>query len=148
MTSPDDSRLNGRHPEFARMSLRPGIGADAMAILAAQLHSDSGLDALVNTGDVPRSLKIGRKSIPIGRYLRQKLREEMGMPDGWTEAAKQEAVAAMESELLSMYEDKELSALLRKPSLRKETLLKAWQGKFWSLEARERISRSMKRKPL
>lgn len=37
MTRADDLRLNGRHPEFARMSLRPGIGADAMHEVASTL---------------------------------------------------------------------------------------------------------------
>lgn len=145
MTKKDDPRLNGRHPEFARMSLRPGIGAGAMAILADQLHSDVGLDELLRTGDVPKFLKIGRKSIPLGRYLREQLRQQMGMPDAFKESAKQIASVAIEQELLALHEDKALSALLRKPALRKEVLLAAWQGKFWSLESREAISRTVKR---
>lgn len=148
MTSHDDPRLNGRYPEFARMSLKPGIGAGAMAILADQLHSDAALDDIVRTGDVPRYLQIGRRSIPIGRYLRQKLREEMGMPDGFVQKAKQIALSSHEEELLSMYMDTALSSLLRKPALRKEELLKAWQGKIWSLEGKQRIYRTRKRNAL
>lgn len=148
MTEHDDARLNGRYPEFARMSLRPGIGAGAMAILADQLHSDAGLDDIVRTGDVPRSLSIGRRSIPLGRYLRQKLRQEMGMPDDFIQKAKDSALSERETELLAMYLDTALSTLLRKPALRKEDLLKAWQGKFWSLESREAIYRTRKRNAL
>jgi len=79
MTAKDDSRLGDRYPEFARMSLRPGIGAGAMVDVAAVIQgSDSALDDVVAVGDVPRVLHEGRKSLPLGRYLRGKVREQLG----------------------------------------------------------------------
>lgn len=78
MTAPDDPRLKGRHPEFARMSLRPGIGALAVPGIQQDLESRFGSLAVAREGDVPRSLMHGRKSMPLGRYLRRKLREACG----------------------------------------------------------------------
>lgn len=78
MTSKDDGRLNGRLPEFARMSLRPGIGAVAMPEVLAVLRSPWGVKEVAEHGDVPYMLREGRKSLPLGRYLRRKLREGLG----------------------------------------------------------------------
>lgn len=81
MTAKDDPRLNGRHPEFARMSLRPGIGAHAMFDVASTLlNYQNTLDTMA---DVPGELTVGRSNKPIGRYLRRKLREYVGR-DGKT----------------------------------------------------------------
>lgn len=87
MRSPDDARLNGRYPEFARMSLRPGIGATAMGDVAQALASDAvGAASIARAGDVPLALNHGRRSLPLGRYLRRKLREELGFDElGQTE---------------------------------------------------------------
>lgn len=74
MTSADDSRLKGRHPEFTRMSLRPGIGAWALEDVALTLQRYR----LAEQTDVPHSLMHGRRSMPLGRYLRQQLRLAMG----------------------------------------------------------------------
>lgn len=71
MTNSRDPRLEGRTPEFATMSLKPGLGLDAMHDLAdvtlthAVTHRD---------GDVPVTLRHGPHDLPLGRYLRQKLR--------------------------------------------------------------------------
>lgn len=82
MTKKEDSRLHGRYPEFARMSLRPGIGALAVAEIADALRGPYGKDILLESGDVPSSLLHGKASKPLGRYLRRKLREQLGMsPD-------------------------------------------------------------------
>lgn len=78
MTKADDPRLGGKHPEFARMSLRPGIGALAMPAVAADLQDKHGCLFLARTGDVPLSLACGRRSFHLGRYLRRKLRAECG----------------------------------------------------------------------
>lgn len=75
--------LLGRNPEFARMSNRPGIGADAMDFLRDILESDLGVDEL-SDGDVPMILKHGNKKYPLGRYLREKLREKLGYEDKTT----------------------------------------------------------------
>lgn len=65
--------------EFSRMSLRPGIGAAAMGDVARALSSsDAGLDSVVSNLDVPTVLKHGKRMLPIGRYLRRRLRGEMG----------------------------------------------------------------------
>lgn len=73
MTKPDDERLEGRHPEFARMSLRPGIGYSAMHEVA-----DKVLQWVDQNEDVPTSLTHGRKPMPLGRYLTRTLREMSG----------------------------------------------------------------------
>lgn len=72
-TSKDVPALNGRHPEFARMSLRPGIGADAMLDVALAMRR-SPLDERV----IPAGLRHGSKILPLGRYLRKRLRGELG----------------------------------------------------------------------
>jgi len=78
MTSRHDPRLNGRHPEFARMSRHPGIGALAVPVVASALNSKFGAQSVAQSGDVPTTLVHGRSNLPLGRYLRRKLREELG----------------------------------------------------------------------
>lgn len=75
MRRTDDHRLQGRWPEFARMSLRPGIGFDALWEVADVIMK-YGLDKKI--GDVPTNVMIGKKQMPYGRYLRRKLRELIG----------------------------------------------------------------------
>lgn len=58
----------GLIPEFARMSLKPGIGADAMVEVARVLKK-----SLVD--EIPTVLRHEGKKLPLGRYLRGKIRE-------------------------------------------------------------------------
>lgn len=75
MTSKDDARLKGRYPEFARMSLRPGIGAGMMDEVASTLMQHK-LDEKLE--DVPSTLRHGNKQWPLGRYLKRRLRTRIG----------------------------------------------------------------------
>lgn len=77
LTSPDDPRLQGRHPEFARMSRRPGIAADLMGSLALQCADQHTAAAIGRSMDVPTVLQHGKRRLPLGRYLRQRLRQEL-----------------------------------------------------------------------
>lgn len=77
MTSKDDDRLDGRHPEFSRQSNRPGIGALFVDKIAKALPSEYGALALVDD-DVPSFIKYGASSHPIGKYLKRKVREALG----------------------------------------------------------------------
>ena len=79
MTKADDDRLNGRHPEFARMSLKPGIGADYVPTVAKTLLTSShAMEIIKQEGDVPQVLKTSGRLFPIGRYLRNNLRKQVG----------------------------------------------------------------------
>lgn len=73
LSAKDDYRLRGRAPEFCRMSLRPGLGVDALHEVASQLMTYPTDDL-----DVPLGLRHGPKIRPLGRYLRSKLRELVG----------------------------------------------------------------------
>lgn len=75
MTSNQDIRLGGRPPEFARMSLKPGLGTDFMWEVASSLMATN---AIGEEDDVPTRLRHGTRTYPLGRYLRRKLREYMG----------------------------------------------------------------------
>lgn len=78
----DDPRLgnDGRHPEFTRMSLRPGLGYYFAKEIARRQTSLEGSRHLVETGDVFKEWRLEGRKWPIGSYLRQIIREESGMP--------------------------------------------------------------------
>lgn len=77
MTKADDPRLEGRHPEFARMS--KGIGRDMVPLIAQSLQ---GVNHDITTiSDVPHILHHGTRGMPLGRYLRRKLVPALGLPD-------------------------------------------------------------------
>lgn len=92
MTSVDDNRLHGKHPEFCRMSLRPGIGADAMWDVASTMF-EYGLDKSMI--DVPLAVDQARAKMPLGRYLRTKLREYIGKDGGTPEEVLKEMAEEM-----------------------------------------------------
>lgn len=75
MTQKGDERLLGRPPEFAMYSKNPGVGHDAMWDLASTLLTGGLIDTM---DDVPAGLRHGNKILPLGRYLRRKLRGMVG----------------------------------------------------------------------
>lgn len=97
MTRYDDPRLLGRHPEFARMSLKPGIGADMVDEVASTLMQFNLEDSA--QGDVPSSLRHGTRMMPLGRYLTRRLRTRVGKEAN----APQETISARALELLPMF---------------------------------------------
>lgn len=101
MTGKNDERLNGREPEFARMSLRPGIGAYAVDDISRAMGTDAGLQQFIESGDVPVSLQLGRRSLPLSRYLRRKLREKMGI----SAAAPEEAIRKYSLQMSVVYQE-------------------------------------------
>ena len=110
MTSKDDIRLNGRHPEFARMSRMPGIGAPAVPALTVMLNTPLGLNNIDQTGDIPAVLQHGRSQLPLGRYLRSQLRKELGFQDGdsfkesaWKEELSKKNAFQQSEEMLAVW---------------------------------------------
>lgn len=103
LTTPNDVRLKGRQPEFARMSLRPGIGALSVPSLVETVATKSVYDCVIAvTGDIPTSVRTGGKILPLGRYLRRKIREGME----WTEVSAQpETLAARDAEMQALWVD-------------------------------------------
>lgn len=137
MTSPDDRRLLGRHPEFARMSRRPGIGAWAMDEVAHGLLNYSLDERLV---DVPDSLRHGAKLLPLGRFLKRKLRERIGRDV----QAPEEVLEAMAEEMRPLSRLHERYSTLFQTTfqhytLHKEDVIKAGAQQAANLEAKQRI---------
>lgn len=137
MTRYDDPRLGNRHPEFARMSLRPGIGSGVLASVAATITRYNLLDS---AGDVPVTLRHGDQEWPLGRYLRKQLRKKLGLNEKSPHVLSAKAsFAHFHSE-----ENQALRALQEaartdkeNPSL-KSQLLKASEGK--RLQVRKRLN--------
>lgn len=100
LTSVGDPKLKGRTPEFMRSSRRPGLGADAMPVIAQQLLASGHFN-----GDVPRQLKLGKKNIPLGRYLLKKAREACGMTPEQIEKVKSAISMETSLEMLALFKD-------------------------------------------
>lgn len=100
MTSPTDSRLEGRHPEFSRMSLRPGIGAPFLPQVLDSITLGDGVKFLELNQDVPSQLQHGSRLWPMGRYLTQTLRKKYGFKE---KGAPKEVLAELAKEMLDLF---------------------------------------------
>lgn len=105
MTKKDDPRLKGRHPEFARMSLRPGIGAYAMLDVASCFEMDHSV-YMEKTADVPYVLSYGKRKLPLGRYLRSLLRQNLG----YGRKPSDESLQIFQEKMRLLYEDERYAA--------------------------------------
>lgn len=65
-------------PEFSTMSLKPTIGANAIPKLIKLFQENP--DYLTEYGDVPYSIRHGSRSLPLGNYIREKIREGLDLP--------------------------------------------------------------------
>lgn len=135
MTGKDDIRLRGRYPEFARMSLRPGIGALAVDQIALALQNEHGWDEIDRTGDVPLSLRHGVRDYPLGSYLRKKLREAMNFEDTSTP---QSVTHEISKEMCDMWANYQSKAEVAPISL-KEVLIAVNKQKVRNMETRTKI---------
>lgn len=72
--------MDGRHREFHRMSLRPGIGAIAIKKLATPGEHSQRVINVLKSIDAPVVLRSNGRILPLGRYLRRKWREALGRP--------------------------------------------------------------------
>lgn len=102
----NDPRMEGLVPEFARMSRNPGLGTAAMMTIAKTLcESGHGMALIEDTGDVPRQLQIGKKKIPLGRFLLQKLREAIGFTPEYIAQIKASGTFEKSVEMLALLQN-------------------------------------------
>lgn len=127
LTSESDPVLRGRFPEFSRMSLRPGIGADYMHEVASVLLQHD-LEGVLE--DVPVALRHGSRNLPLGRYLRRHLRELIGREKN----APQAAVEKMAEEMRPVRE-----AAFDASRSFAAVAVEVSEGKYRQFEARRRL---------
>lgn len=77
----ESERSDGRHPEFTRQSLKPGIGYGCAVAIAQECFQRYGVDYIAAEADVPSVVRIQGKVHPVGDYLRRKIREEVGLDE-------------------------------------------------------------------
>jgi hypothetical protein len=88
MTGKNDDRLlrpggDRLAPEFARMSLRPGLGAGISDEVASELLGVPGFRP--GETQMPTVLRHGSKQLPLGRYLTRRIRQRIGLPASLTQ---------------------------------------------------------------
>jgi hypothetical protein len=124
MTGKDDPRLNGRHPEYAVMSRRPGIGMAAVKDINATLNTKHGKKVIDSFSDVPTILKHGKKSWPLGRYMVEKLRDAQGWEKSQLLGRQfpQEIQEAKDSKMLSLSLSQENDPLVKEAKEKQRAL--------------------------
>lgn len=140
MTRKEDPRLQGRTPEFAIMSNRPGIGAGAIRTIADDLLSVAGRRYLDQAQDVPSALRTGGKLLPLGRYLKEQLRGHV-IRAGAILAVQGDTPQARlyQAQMLAMRQAAKPGPL--GPRTLAEAIELSFQGRRAALEARERFSK-------
>lgn len=79
LTNKADERLGGRAPEFCVMSRNKGIGFGAVKALFDTIGRPDVARTFERYGDMPNRLRVDGKMWPIGRYLRGKVGDLLGM---------------------------------------------------------------------
>jgi hypothetical protein len=83
LTNPNDeyaiTALGGRRVEFTRMSNRPGIGFGYAKLVADSIKDTPYAQELVERGEIPNHLRRHGRNWPIGRYIKDAIREELGI---------------------------------------------------------------------
>lgn len=112
------AKLNGRYPEFQRMSLRPGIGYEAAKILGDYFTTEQGSKYLAENADVGRTVRIGGLKYPIGKYLTGVAREQSIGQKAMTSIAKfkmvEQSLNLMHNSISKFEEEKKLREQKRK----------------------------------
>lgn len=120
LTRSDDPLLEGRHPEFARMSNRPGIGAHAADSIGDTLMTKEGTYVLTsNNGEPPSEIMVGGKRQPLHRYLKGRIRRRVGLPELGLESESCKQAKARLQALLGA--DEVLPEMARKAALVNKT---------------------------
>lgn len=133
MTKKDDARLDGRYPEFSRMSRQNGgIGSDAMWEVASSMLRFN----LDERADVPSALNHGKRQLPLGRYLQGRLREMNGKEKN----APQETLDRISQEMLPV----RIAARTHEEGLR-GALREASEQKIADLEAKNAIYKQVRK---
>lgn len=140
MTASSDPRLAGRHPEFSRMSLRPGIGYGAIKAIAPSFDTPLIRPVLEASGDVPSSLNTAGKSQPLGRYLKEVLRSEI-LRSGVVLSAPGFSPRAEEfkKEVRALWADAQADSVLKVTLA--DALTRHFEGRRVALEARQKFSK-------
>lgn len=125
-------------PEFARMSNRPGIGAQAMSVVARQLLGHA---LPWSSGDVPSELRIGNRKAPLGRYLLHRLRKEVGFTDEYISELKACKSEETILDLLALFQATPNALSIR------EAYLQEIEGRLINVECRH-VRSTWRSKPL
>lgn len=143
LTDRKTGRIDHLVPEFARMSLKPGLGANSMLTAAKALMTEHGQHFMENNGDIPRDLRLGKQKIPLPRHLIQKLRFAVGFTDERVAEIKAQKTYDKSLEMLALYSN--ASASLSGGSLTfKAAYAMEVEQKIRNIEAKSKI-RSPKR---
>lgn len=126
---------NNCFPPFARMSLRPGIGGDAMHEIAS-IHLQYAEDSI----DVVTSLRHGTRLMPLGRYLTRRLRTLTGRDPATPPARLKEMSDALLDVRMAAEAVTSSPGFHRFRNLAiKSLLIERDKGKIQSIEARQRL---------
>lgn len=128
LTSKSDPRLNGRHPEFSRQSLRPGIGAPAINTIAASLEVDRDLAN-------GRIIRIDGKKEYLGPYLIRLLTAARESDAKKIQAFKDQKSHERSLEMLALYEAHKSPEIVTP----RQAFQKSIFQKILTLEGRDKI---------
>lgn len=135
MTKADDERLDGRHPEFARMSRMPALGTDFVRKNVVPQYLHHGIKM------IEPNLRHGNQEWPLGRTLTNKLIEDVYAYDPRdAKVFKAARKARHKIEMRPLLQ----AAQANRTTIEKE-VLKQSEGKRASFDAKQKIRASRKR---
>lgn len=148
MTASDDSRLDGRIPEFAKGSTQPGLGYGFINRLISTLDFDA-KQQLINE-DVPKVLYVSGRPLPLGRYMLHKLRvaihgDRYAQDEELSTRRIKKRISSLDENLQNVQKDYESSSMSKKMT-RVEFQKVNQKAKFRDLEANFIIKQFKKEK--